>query len=77
LIDSPLFRAGLARQPSWQRQFLKPRLTAAKLARQIVEKGMGRSGLMIMDPRHRALRWLAGIVPGWQPKQLRFSNKSR
>jgi|GEM_PF-6457279 len=72
LIDSPLFRAGLARRPYWQRRFLKPRLTAAELAHQIVEKGMGRSGLLVMDPRHRALRWLADIVPGWQPRWPRI-----
>ncbi len=63
LIDSPLFRAGLARRPAWQRHFLKPRQTAAALARCIVEEGLGRSGLMVMDPRHRVVRWMAGILP--------------
>jgi short-subunit dehydrogenase len=63
LIDSPLFRAGLARRPAWQRCFLKPRHTAADLAHRIVEDGIGRSGLMVMDSRHRVVRWLAGILP--------------
>ncbi|MGY8995648.1 MAG: SDR family NAD(P)-dependent oxidoreductase [Alphaproteobacteria bacterium] len=77
LIDSPLFRAGLARRPAWQRHFLKPRQSAAELARQIVEDGMGRSGLMVMDSRHRILRWLAGIVPGRRTEHAWLSDKSR
>ncbi len=63
LIDSPLLQTGLARLPQWQQRFFRPRGSASELARRIVHEGIGRSGLLILDPRHRIVRLIARRLP--------------
>jgi short-subunit dehydrogenase len=62
LIDSPLLRTGLARRPAWQRRLFRPRRPASDLALLMLRQGVGRSGLIVLDARHRLVRVLATVV---------------
>ena len=56
LFDSALSRTGLAKRPKWQSLFLRPRRDVDALAHDIINKGLGRDGLLVMQWQHRVVR---------------------
>ena len=64
LFDSDLLRAGMARYPRWLRHVLRPDRDARTIAQQILARGLGRDGLLVLRWSHRMVRAVFGTAPG-------------